>query len=208
MLTIPENKWIFCHRGYWTFKDEENKPIAVMRAYQNGFASEIDIYPVANRIYVSHDEKVANLENEIGNFNIGVNRYALNIKSDGMIEIIKNYSLMLEENQSFFFDGSIPEIYRYRIAGLPHALRLSEYEKELPWDTKYLWVDGFHSDWWLEDLNILKLSEKHEVIFVSPELHGRKPDKAWDWIAKQRKDGNRNLSICTDNPTELLYYFS
>jgi cell division initiation protein len=111
------------------------------------------------------------------------------------------------ETDSFFFDGSIPQMLMYRNLGLPHALRLSEYEKELPWETNYIWLDAFHSDWWIRD-NILEKyrSSGEKIVLVSPEIHGRNPEDAWAKVYEQFFDGNRNVSVCTDRPIDFLNY--
>jgi hypothetical protein len=94
-------------------------------------------------------------------------------------------------------------MYQVRKAGLPHALRLSEFEKEIPWKSQYLWIDGFDSDWWMNANLILKKLEEFNCIFVSPELHGREHRAAFDWFAELKKHRGYVFSVCTDYPLEL-----
>jgi hypothetical protein len=99
--------------------------------------------------------------------------FALNLKEDGLQECIIRERDWIETTNSFVFDGSIPEMYRYHKLGIPHALRISEFEKTLPWKSNALWLDSFYEDWWIDDSSVDKLMEDSNTIVVSPELHGR-----------------------------------
>ena len=46
---------------------------------------------------------------------------------------------------------------------------LSEYEKDLAWGVKIIWLDSFVSDWFISNLDIRNLLEDHKIILVSPE---------------------------------------
>ena len=95
-------------------------------------------------------------------------------------------------------------MYQFNKLGIPHALRLSEFEKSLPWKSAVIWLDAFTSDWWIKDRSIRSQIRDSKVVVVSPELHGRDPRAVWDFLAKQRLAGNINFAICTDRPTEYL----
>jgi hypothetical protein len=109
---------------------------------------------------------------------------------------------LISDSQSFVFDCSFPELLKYKRSGIPHALRISEFEKELHWEPNYIWLDAFESDWWLEDLAILKMIEKIPTIVVSPELHKRDFSKVWEKVLMLRSSGVE-ISVCTDFPNEL-----
>jgi hypothetical protein len=94
-------------------------------------------------------------------------------------------------------------MFKARKYGIPHALRLSEFETELPWCSDFIWVDGFESDWWLRKSEIIGLLEEHQLIFVSPEIHGRDHKGAFEWFTELRKSGLVSFSVCTDFPIEL-----
>jgi hypothetical protein len=130
--------------------------------------------------------------------------FALNLKEDGLQECIIRERDWIETTNSFVFDGSIPEMYRYHKLGIPHALRISEFEKTLPWKSNALWLDSFYEDWWIDDSSVDKLMEDSNTIVVSPELHGRDARFVWDVLAKRHADGFSNFSICTDRPSEFL----
>jgi citrate lyase beta subunit len=85
-------------------------------------------------------------------------------------------------------------------------MRISEYEKELPWNPDYVWLDAFDSDWWLEDLAAHELMKKIPTVVVSPELHKRDHRQVWDKIKRLRKLGIE-IAICTDFPNRLAEEF-
>ena len=88
-------------------------------------------------------------------------------------------------------------------AGLPHALRLSEHEKEIPWKTEFLWVDGLNSEWWIDSPLVAQLFSSHFLVFVSPELHGRSHQEAWNHFKNLTENGVKNFGVCTDFPEKL-----
>ena len=97
---------------------------------------------------------------------------------------------------------------KFKNLNFPHALRLSEYEQSLAWPVRYVWLDGFYSDWWINNKKINRIMEKKEIIIVSPEIHGREHKKVWEWLLIKRNEGHSNLSICTDKPEEIIRFSS
>lgn len=195
---------IYCHRGFWTSKGDQNSLNAFLRATEVGYGIETDIRDSVGFIAVSHDPVQApsllieNLQNNAVPI-------ALNIKSDGLLSL-KNHHLqkILSFTGSFVFDASVPEILKYKEANLPHALRLSEYERDLPWKSPFVWLDSFSSDWWIQNDVLKKLTAEHFVVVVSPELHRRERARVWDEVATEISEGNPNLAICTDHPDEFF----
>ena len=197
-------EWIFCHRGLWTSVHEQNSVISVNNAFKSGYAVEIDLYSVAKEIYVGH-KNIGPIENlELNFYDITKGRVAINIKSDGLFENIEDRGINLNANKSFYFDGSIPEMFKIRNRNLPHALRISEFELDLPWKPNYIWIDGFVTDWWLTESRVNEYINEYEVIIVSPEIHKREPFETWEWIYELRNSGHKNISICTDYPNQFL----
>lgn len=195
---------IYCHRGLWTSVEQQNTAEALESAIRFGFGIETDIRDHQSSIVISHDPaSVACIDLAI--LAKTTSPIALNVKADGLLNITDDAitQILLIEG-SFVFDGSIPEMLKYRERNLPHALRLSEYEKDIAWVTKYLWLDAFQSDWWISDETLNRLTEKHFVVVVSPELHGRSKSKVWEKVAAELVDGNPNLGICTDFPDQFL----
>ena len=195
---------IYCHRGYWASAVEQNTAQALADAAGRGFGIETDIRDHLGSIVVSHDP-VRNTYFGLEKLPKASTPVALNVKSDGLLSLghsaIKD---VLQTQGSFVFDGSIPEMIRYRERNLPHALRLSEYESYTAWESQYVWLDSFHSDWWIENETLKRLTEKYFVVVVSHELNCRSSHKVWDMVAAELMNGNTNLGICTDFPEHFV----
>jgi hypothetical protein len=197
------HEWILAHRGYWKSVSEMNTAEAIAKALQKGFGVETDFRDFQGNLVLSHD--IID-EQELIPFNgfSSSDRYAINLKSDGLAKLLLPDLSVLIQSNSFVFDGSIPEMIRYRDSGIPHALRLSEYETELPWKSQYVWVDAFESDWWISDNRLKNLFSSHHLVFVSPELHGRDHRLAFEAFVDFRRTFGKVFSVCTDLPSELL----
>jgi glycerophosphoryl diester phosphodiesterase len=194
--------WIFAHRGEWNDAAAPNSASGIRKALANGFGVETDIRDFQGEIVISHDPCVGSNFDEFCDFLGDESRFAINIKSDGLATKLQHYSDAILQSSSFVFDCSFPELLRYKQAGIPHAMRFSEYEKEMPWKPDFIWLDAFESDWWLEDANLLKTFESIPTVIVSPELHKRDHIKVWERVIELRS-GGLDISICTDFPNEL-----
>lgn len=199
-MDLKAKSHIFSHKGIW-HNDVPNSTSAIIKSIDLGFSVEIDIREQNGKVVISHDIALNKSCPSFMDFFPNTSRFAVNLKSDGLIPLINRN--LLEESDYFFFDGSIPEIFKYKKEGFKTAVRLSEYEKQVPWVSNIIWLDSFHSDWWLNTKTLDMYSEKSELVIVSPELHGRPPEKAWENIANKIRSGNKNLSICTDYPEEF-----
>lgn len=197
------NNWVIAHRGVWEDPSEKNSQQALEKAFEYGMGVETDFRDFQGDLVLSHDIFVEDNFIPFAGFNL-TRRYAINLKADGLLELISPNIEEIKSSGSFVFDGSIPEMVRYRDSGIPHALRLSEYETELPWRSDYLWIDCFESDWWRSDTKINALFETHHLVFVSPELHRRDHRSAFETFVKFRRQFGENFSVCTDFPSELL----
>jgi hypothetical protein len=200
---IPNSyEWIFAHRGLWTDVRDQNSQLAISNGLSSGFAVETDFRDMLGELVISHDPPV---ENSVLFFDKSWSerRIAYNIKSDGLSSHFAHMVQDMRDTNSFVFDGSMPEMLKMRRLGVPHALRLSEYERDLPWNVEFVWVDGFEEDWWLNDPRIMSLLQAKHLIFVSPELHGREHRLAFDWFSQLRAREIYDFSVCTDFPVEL-----
>jgi hypothetical protein len=194
------NKQIYAHRGLWA-ESVQNSMESIKAAARIGFSIETDLRDVGNSVVISHDPAPTAPLIFFSDLLSVDTKFALNIKSDGLISLlpdIRNVGF-----DYFFFDGSIPELYKYRSAGFQTALRLSEFERELPWNTGVIWLDAFRTDWWIDTSLLQKYSEVCEVVVVSPELHGRDKSRVWDLVLEEMRTGNTNVSICTDFPEKF-----
>ena len=194
--------WIFAHRGNWHPNLPPNSSDALSKAFSNGFAVETDVRDFQGELVISHDP-CSNPEAQRFNQLISNNqRIAINIKSDGLSSLLRMHTEQILQSNSFIFDCSFPELLRFKKVGIPHAMRLSEYEKEFPWTPNYIWLDAFESDWWIEDSYTLDLIKKIPAVVVSSELHKRPHDEVWNKVKTLRKSGV-NVSVCTDFPEQL-----
>lgn len=199
---------IFAHRGFW--KDENflpNSSEALAYAADFNFGIETDIRNDSTGVWIAHDPNEIAIRNPAQSIFDYNTRVAINLKTDGLSSFaLENISLVKSTN-SFFFDGSIPQMHSFKKLSIPHALRLSEYERSLPWSPTAIWLDAFESDWWF-DIELESLASSSEIIIVSPELHGRAPEFTWDVIFNLHEDIRSRISICTDRPLDLLNWNS
>jgi hypothetical protein len=201
-MNADKSEWIIAHRGLWADVAEQNTRLALINALNQGFGVETDLREHFGKLVISHDPPV-DCSSIFFEKIWSKRRFAYNIKSDGLGKYFQQIIHYMKDTNSFVFDGSIPEMLKYRQYGVPHALRLSEFEKDLPWPTEFIWIDGFREDWWLRDHEVLSHLEDKHLVFVSPELHGRDHKFAFDWFIQLRERGYANFSVCTDYPLEL-----
>jgi len=195
-------KWILAHRGEWSQDVPANSAASLNDAILHGFGIETDIRDRDSELVISHDP-CTNAEYErFEQFLSQDSRIAINVKSDGLLTKLEPMRSLITASNSFVFDCSFPELLRYKRAGIPHAIRISEFERELHWEPNFIWLDAFESDWWLEDAATLKIIEKIPTVIVSPELHRRDFRKVWDKALTLRSAG-LEISLCTDFPNEL-----
>ncbi len=203
---------ILAHRGYWKNESEKNSITAIERALSNGYGFETDFRDFGGKILISHNppkgnEITADLVFKAYKDSGLQEPLALNIKADGlqdmMAELLKRYGI---ENY-FFFDMSVCDTVIYVDKKLKIASRLSEYETEMPFykESSTVWIDYFKSD----GLTIQKVREtlhdKKIACVVSPELHQRSYQNMWSQLTAYKDEPN--LYLCTDKPDEAKKYF-
>ena len=194
---------IFAHRGLWRAESEKNSLKAIDEAVAQGFAVEIDLRMLNHELVVSHDYPAKGAPKFLDIQRLDSARLALNIKEDGMSEYFAPLRDRFIKNASFFFDGSIPEMRNYFLKDLPIANRVSELEMIPDIPSKYIWLDAFDSDWW-DERRVVELKTKgFDVVIVSPELHGRDPDKTWTSYCNLLKK-EIEVGMCTDYPELVL----
>lgn len=209
---------IISHRGYWKDGSEKNRIISFERSFDLGFGTETDIRDLNGELVISHDmptsldkeiilvEDFFKLYKSVGN-NLPL---ALNIKSDGLYDKLKDLILKFDLSNYFVFDMSIPDTIGYLKRGMNFFSRQSEIEKipSLYEECNGVWLDEFNSHWITSELIEEHLNIGKKVCIVSPELHGRNNKKEWynykHFLNNQYID---NLILCTDNPEEAKIYF-
>lgn len=209
---------ILSHRGWWKTPSEKNSMGAFRRAFAAGFGVETDVRDKGGRLVISHDVPTAE-EPEFADFlsvyssSGGATPLAINIKSDGLQNLLAEALAKYGVTNYFVFDMSVPELIRYRGAGLSFFTRLSDYEPQpygLQW-AKGVWVDGFDRDW--SDMQMLEEIMKAglSLAVVSPELHQRDKTDFWtvlrEWHRGLAAPATGRVLICTDHPDEARRFF-
>lgn len=205
---------ILAHRGYWNNKIINNSPEALYTALENGFGFESDIRDYAGKMVISHD--IATVESQeaeevfkwLHEYN---DKYcfAINIKADGLKDIIQSFLIKYSIKNYFLFDMSVPQMVEFRDVGLRYFTRQSEVEPEpcMYEDAAGVWVDGYWgTDWITEDLLRKHIDAGKEICLVSPDLHGNSYTEFWTRVKKWRIDSNYVL-LCTDHPDEAKEFF-
>ena len=199
---------IYAHRGVWQSKESQNSKESILKTLELGLGIETDFRSNQGELVISHDplHKVNYLNaKEVDFTDINL---AINIKEDGLLDQFEELIYKTNSSKTFLFDGSIPEMYKVRERGLPHALRLSEFERELPWKTEFIWVDAFKTDWWVNNYEIENYIEKYFLVFVSPELHSRNNSIAWSYLRSLKYQGITNFGVCTDLPIKFKEFIN
>lgn len=205
---------ILAHRGLWNDAAPPNSPKALDAALRAGFGIETDIRDMMGKLVISHDPALAGAEDaailsdlisERADFSSLI---ALNIKSDGLAGLAKPLLTSLSERNAFCFDMSFPDTRSYIECDIPILMRVSEWEP-INWDflSAYglkprFWLDSFTSDWWLSSSEASHICSFGQVVAVSPELHGRAPERVWEWFAQEVSLGH-DVYLCTDLPYSL-----
>lgn len=214
-MTVPSER-LLAHRGLWAKeKLPQNSPQALLAALQAGFGIETDLRDFNRKVVISHDPPTQSqtlfldfLEQAALVSKSEEALLALNVKSDGLVSILNEELDALKDFQHFFFDMSTPELVKLSRNRLNVGLRMSEFEDlssqlKIVMEPRALWIDGFDSEWW--DMTNLPPTgdSRTDLVFVSPELHGRDPKKLWVEFARGFRD-NPNWYLCTDYPWDVL----
>ena len=205
---------IISHRGYWLKKSEKNSDLAFRRSFNLSFGTETDIRDFDGELVISHDVANKNCIT-IGNFfelykSIETQpSLALNIKSDGLQNLLKISLKKNNINNYFVFDMSIPDTIMYLKEGMNVFIRQSEHE---PGTSFYesatgIWLDAFDGVWYSEELVKKHLNNGKKVAIVSSELHSREYLKHWTLLKSWNIINNDNLILCTDLPEKAFNIF-
>jgi hypothetical protein len=205
---------IIAHRGYWITPDEKNTLLAFERALQNGFGIETDFRDSNGKLVISHDPATTDSIDAKAFFDLcnqypNTDPHAINVKSDGLQQLLSSQLLLWDKSRYFVFDMSVPDSLGYMRKGMNTFTRVSEYERYQDFDGKAtgVWLDGFGGEWYRADDIKQYLALEKSVAIVSPELHGRDHRHLWEML-KSLYTENMSLMLCTDLPLEAKRYFS
>jgi hypothetical protein len=205
---------IIAHRGYWLKPSEKNTFMSFSKAFENGFGIETDLRDFDGELVISHDipnknaMKVFEFIDLYKKYPISV-PVALNIKSDGLRDLINQFIAYAEFKNAFVFDMTVPDMRSYLQNKIPTFTRLSEYEPFpiLLDSCKGVWLDAFESEWYGTDVITSLLHKQKQIAIVSPELHGRSYMALWDLIKANNFHRSNLVSICTDFPMQAKEFF-
>ena len=203
---------IIAHRGFWKTESEKNTMKAIQRAIDSGYGFETDFRDYGGKILISHNPprgtEITAHELFCAYQKSGSHEpLALNIKADGlqdlMADLLKKYGI----DNYFFFDMSVCDTVIYVEKKLKIASRLSEFEKEMPFykDSTTVWIDYFNSDGPTIQKVRDTLRDGKIACVVSPELHNRSSSQMWSQLFLF-KDEER-LYLCTDKPDDAKKFF-
>lgn len=213
---------ILAHRGFWSTQQEHNSLGAFRSAFEAGFGVELDVRDFGGRLVISHDVPVApslSFENVLALHA----RYsfrpwlAINIKADGLAQMVASAAEHWGLKNYFTFDMSVPDALHYLRAKVPAFTRHSEYETEPSFyrEARGIWLDAFRDRWVEPQRIIAHLREGKSVGLVSPELHGRPHGPAWEaWKGALLASGlperliHERLMLCTDFPADARAFFA
>ena len=211
---------IISHRGFWEKGNEQNTMIAFSRSVINNYGIETDLRERNGEIIISHDIQVGENILYFSEFLLLYKNSKknlplfLNIKSDGMIKIIKNNLNSYDISNYYLFDMSIPETKKYAEDSCMNFItRISDIEKHPMFihESKGFWIDSFYGNY--PDFSYLDtlLNSKYIFCFVSPELHNRSEIEFWimlkKWI-KNREISSDKVLLCTDKPKDAFLFFN
>ncbi len=206
---------ILAHRGCWGNRVPRNSEKALRQALESGFGFESDVRDYQGRMVISHniaDETSPKAEQIFSWLHDFGDRYtfAVNIKADGLKEILRDYVQKYEIARYFLFDMSVPQMVEFADMGLRFFTRRSEVEPTPVMLDKAagVWIDGFWSTEWITEAVLAGyLDDGKEVCLVSPDLHGKTDYSIfWDRLRGMDLDMSHML-LCTDHPLEARKFF-
>ena len=205
---------IISHRGYWFKNSEKNSDLAFRRSFSLNFGTETDIRDFDGELVISHDVANKNCISIEKFFEIYKSidiqpSLALNIKSDGLQNLLKNSLKQNSINNYFVFDMSIPDTIMYLKEGMNVFIRQSEHELGTSFyeSATGIWLDAFDGVWYSEELVKKHLNNGKKVAIVSSELHNREYLKHWTLLKSWNIINDNNLILCTDLPEKAIKFF-
>ena len=105
---------LLAHRGFWTSIEEKNTIDAICKAFRNGYGVETDVRDYKGKLVVSHnipDENCPLFEEVMNAYKeTQCEAYiAINIKADGIQDLLLDILQRYQVDKYFVFDMSIPE---------------------------------------------------------------------------------------------------
>lgn len=202
---------ILSHRGYWVSPEEKNTEKAFSRSFSLGFGTETDVRDCLGKLVISHDMPGGmemTLQELLSLTNGKKLLLAINIKSDGLADLLNHLMTDYERSSWFAFDMSITDMRAHLNAGNPVFARMSEVERDPAWfdQIQGIWLDSFDGEWFGCDLIRNLLDQRKQVCVVSSELHGRDQTNLWSKLRPLAQEDR--LILCTDLPELAQEFFT
>ncbi len=204
---------IIAHRGFWKEWDERNTMTALERAADTGIGTETDFRDYNGKLVVSHNVAEASCPPAEDFFKLYKGSdytLALNVKADGIQQMLLDMVQKYDIKKYFCFDMSIPDTLGYIDMGLSFYVRQSEYEtiNSLYDKADGVWVDGFIDDKWItKELIRGHRSKGKKVCIVSSDLHAREYGPLWQVLKDKEILSDDDVILCTDYPDKAKEYF-
>ena len=210
---------ILAHRGFWTDREDMNSLAAFQRAFSDGFGVETDVRDLDGELVISHDPARRGAM-PLHDFLAVHGRFkpqlalALNIKADGLADAILAMVGAFKLENYFVFDMSVPDTLHYVSRGLTVFTRRSEFETGSSLDSRAagLWLDCFEDGFVTAGLISSLLPNGRKLAVVSPELHRRPHQSAWEsWrgvLGSHRDGADEQFMLCTDFPAQARDFFA
>lgn len=206
---------ILSHRGYWKTENEKNTFESIKKSMEKGFGFESDVRDYMGKMVISHnpaEEDSPDAEQIFKELHNYQDKYcfAINIKADGLKDMLLEQFNKYEIRNYFTFDMSVPQMVEYIEKGIRVFTRQSEYEREPVFynESAGVWIDGFENlDWITEELLAKHIQNGKYVCIVSPELHQRGYLEFWNKL-RSMKLNFEYVMLCTDRPWEAEEYFN
>lgn len=203
---------IIAHRGFWQKPEEKNTRIALERAIECGYGFETDFRDYGGKVLISHNppQGIELTADELFAMYATSGKkgtLALNIKADGlqemMLELLEKYDI----KDYFLFDMSVCDTIPYIERKLKIASRSSEFEPHLPFykDSEVVWVDYFDGRTDIADELRKYIADGKKPCIVSPELHGLPYEAMWRML---KENEFMDIMLCTDVPDKADKYFN
>ena len=147
---------VISHRGYWKSVKEKNTKASFVRSFEAGFGTETDVRDFGGALVVSHDPPVA--DDALMNFDELLCIYkdwscsgflAINVKSDGLQNLISRSLEKFGIENYALFDMAVPDMVQTYQAGLNFLSRVSDVEPAaVMMDVANgIWLDEFFEEW-------------------------------------------------------------
>lgn len=206
---------ILAHRGYWQKPEEKNTLGALKSALEHGYGFESDLRDYAGQLAVSHDMATLSspaAEDVIANLAGYGDAYtfAVNIKADGLGDLLANLLDKYHVSNYFLFDMSVAQMVYFAERKFRFYTRHSDVETVpvLYRQAAGIWLDSFYDTAWPTPWVIREhLRRGKEVCLVSPELHQREPLPVWQTLKEQGFQTEPGLLLCTDRPDKARDFF-